>query len=98
MDGLPGGDKMERGNRTVSGGAGRCGVRREGGSWLMGPCFPTTLWTVAVAAAALWVPLFASQPGAVARRPHFVDVALRSRILHFTNNGYTGRKYFQQPM
>jgi len=35
---------------------------------------------------------------AAARRPHFTDIAPRSRIAYVTNNNYTGRKYFQQPM
>jgi hypothetical protein len=35
---------------------------------------------------------------ASARRPHFTDVAPRSAISYITNNSYTGRKYFQQPM
>src|ERR1035441_1127454 len=32
------------------------------------------------------------------RRPHFTDIAPRSAISYITNNSYTGRKYFQQPM
>ena len=32
------------------------------------------------------------------RRPHFTDTAPRSAISYITNNSYTGRKYFQQPM
>lgn len=35
--------------------------------------------------------------GAVTR-PHFTDIAPRSKITYITNNNYTGRKYFQQPM
>lgn len=31
-------------------------------------------------------------------RPHFTDIAPRSKISYITNNNYTGRKYFQQPM
>src|SRR5439155_23029472 len=31
-------------------------------------------------------------------RPHFTDVAPRSKIAYITNNNYTGRKYFQQPI
>lgn len=49
------------------------------------------------AGGALWL----SHGGAVrasARRPHFTDIAPRSRISYITNNNYTGRKYFQQPM
>lgn len=47
-------------------------------------------------AAAFWV-----SPGAgtsAARRPHFTDVAPRSAFSYVTNNNFTGRKYFQQPM
>ena len=33
-----------------------------------------------------------------AARPHFMDIAPRSRISYVTNNHYTGRKYFPQPM
>ena len=48
-------------------------------------------------AAAIWL-----SPGvgarASARRPHFTDIAPRSAISYVTNNNYTGRKYFQQPM
>jgi hypothetical protein len=48
-------------------------------------------------AAALWL---SPGPGvrATARRPHFTDIAPRSAISYITNNNYTGRKYFQQPM
>jgi len=35
---------------------------------------------------------------ASARRPHFTDLAPLSAISYFTNNDYTGRKYFPQPM
>ena len=56
------------------------------------------LCAVAVSAAAVWVPLSASRPEASPRRPHFVDVAPRSQISYVTNNDYTGRKYFQQPV
>src|SRR5438067_13857765 len=31
-------------------------------------------------------------------RPHFNNIAPRSRTSYITNNNYTGRKYFQQPM
>ena len=33
-----------------------------------------------------------------ARRPHFTDVASKSRFSYRTNNNFTGRKYFPQPM
>ena len=32
------------------------------------------------------------------RRPHFRDIAPRSQISYFSNNDFTGRKYFPQPM
>ena len=35
---------------------------------------------------------------ASARRPHFTDIAPRSKIAYISNNNYTGRKYFPQPM
>jgi enediyne biosynthesis protein E4 len=35
---------------------------------------------------------------AAAKRPHFTDIAPRSRIAYITNNHYTGRKYFPQSM
>ena len=31
-------------------------------------------------------------------RPHFTDIAPASKLSYITNNNYTGRKYFQQPM
>jgi hypothetical protein len=54
---------------------------------------------VAGAVAGVWVLLLLAQAsrGAVAR-PHFTDIAPRSKITYVTNNNYTGRKYFQQPM
>ncbi len=35
---------------------------------------------------------------AVSKRPHFSDIAPRSRISYKSNNDFTGRKYFPQPM
>jgi hypothetical protein len=35
---------------------------------------------------------------ATGKRPHFTDVAARSKISYVSNNGFTGRKYFPQPM
>ena len=58
--------------------------------------FPISL--CAFVAFTIWLPLSARQPEAAARRPHFTDVSPRSQISYFTNNNYTGRKYFQQPM
>ncbi len=46
----------------------------------------------------LAVPVCSGQGDAPARVPHFVDVAPRSHIAYVTNNDYTGRKYFQQPI
>jgi enediyne biosynthesis protein E4 len=48
-------------------------------------------------AVALWTSSGAGV-GAAPRRPHFTDIAPRSAITYITNNNYTGRKYFQQPM
>jgi enediyne biosynthesis protein E4 len=61
-----------------------------------GRCASTGL--VLLVASAFWLPLSAGQPETAARRPHFTDVYPRSKISYFTNNNYTGRKYFQQPM
>ena len=46
---------------------------------------------------ALWLSSWAGLRAAP-RRPHFTDIAPRSKIAYVTNNNYTGRKYFQQPM
>ncbi len=48
-------------------------------------------------AAALWL-LPGAGVRAAGRRPHFTDIAPRSAISYLTNNSYTGRKFFQQPM
>jgi len=66
------------------------------------PCHYSLLRPVSAmlgAAALLWM-LLPSPEGAraAARRPHFTDIAPRSNISYISNNGYTGRKYFQQPM
>ncbi len=37
-------------------------------------------------------------PAPAATRPHFTDVAPRSRIAYKTNNSFFGRKWFPQPM
>ncbi|WP_321476246.1 CRTAC1 family protein [uncultured Paludibaculum sp.] len=45
--------------------------------------------------------ILAEGPGsaqAPAVRPHFVDAAPRSKIAYTTNNSFSGRKYFPQPM
>jgi hypothetical protein len=36
--------------------------------------------------------------GAAGAEPRFVDIAPRSRFAYITNNNFTGRKYFPQPM
>ena len=54
---------------------------------------------IAGAAGSVAIFLFLAEAtrGAVTR-PHFTDIAPRSKITYVTNNNYTGRKYFQQPM
>jgi hypothetical protein len=51
----------------------------------------------ATAIAALWLSLADGAPAAI-ERPHFTDIAPRSKFSYVTNNNYTGRKYFPQPM
>ena len=46
----------------------------------------------------LFLALSPGKPAAPAKRPGFVDVAPRSRIAYKSNNSFTGRKYFPQPM
>jgi hypothetical protein len=58
---------------------------------------PFTLSAVAAAAIA-WVAFSVAPTRANSQRPHFVDVVPRLAISYFTNNNFTGRKYFQQPM
>ncbi len=45
---------------------------------------------------------FASQPAATAhaqkKRPKFIDIAPKSKFNYISNNSFTGRKYFPQPM
>ncbi len=53
---------------------------------------------LAAASGAVWLSHVTGQTTEGARRPHFSDVAPRSSISYVTNNNYTGRKYFQQPM
>jgi enediyne biosynthesis protein E4 len=40
----------------------------------------------------------AEQAPPLTKRPHFIDVAPRSKITYVTNNDFRDRKYFQQPM
>ncbi len=49
------------------------------------------------AAVLVWKqPPAASRPASGA--PHFTDIAPRSRFSYTSNNDFTGRKYFPQPM
>jgi hypothetical protein len=51
------------------------------------------------AVALLPVPGMLSHPArAAAQRPHFTDIAPNSRFSYRSNNNFTGRKYFPQPM
>jgi len=52
---------------------------------------------VVVLGALRWA-LPAGQEEAPRRRPHFTDVAPKSSFSYITNNHFTGRKYFPQPM
>jgi hypothetical protein len=51
-----------------------------------------------VLCACLWGALLSGRPPEAAKRPHFVDVASRSKISYKTNNSSEGRKWFPQPM
>ena len=43
--------------------------------------------------------MYSGRPAkAVVTRPHFTDVAPRSQFTYTSNNDYTARKYFPQPM
>ena len=42
--------------------------------------------------------LFTARGPAAVNRPHFTDIAPRSKFTYISNNDFTGRKYFQQPM
>lgn len=42
--------------------------------------------------------LFFDAARASSKRPHFTDIAARSQFTYRTNNNYTGRKYFPQPI
>jgi hypothetical protein len=55
--------------------------------------------TVAVSGTAVLLSVIAlARPSENGKRPRFVDVAPRSKIAYVSNNGFTGRKYFPQPM
>lgn len=45
-----------------------------------------------------WLPQTPSESSAIVHRPQFVDLVPRTPLTYYTNNGYAGRKYFQQPM
>ncbi len=54
---------------------------------------------LAAGALAIWLlALLPARPDQPATQPGFVDVAPRSKILYKSNNSFTGRKYFPQPM
>jgi hypothetical protein len=42
--------------------------------------------------------VFTGRGPAAAVRPHFTDIAARSKFSYVSNNDFRGRKYFQQPM
>jgi enediyne biosynthesis protein E4 len=43
-------------------------------------------------------PHLSSKSSVIPQRPHFIDITPRAQVSYYTNNGYAGRKYFQQPM
>src|SRR5713226_9490385 len=55
-----------------------------------------TLYAPAVAATVILLVWPTDAPAPV-KRPHFTDIAPRSRISYQTNNDYSPRKNFQQP-
>ena len=63
----------------------------------MKPSVRTILCTAGAAIAGLCVRP-TDRPAAIIQRPHFTDLAPRSAISYISNNDFTGRKYFQQPM
>ena len=58
--------------------------------YLMASAALSILWMFAAGAA------FSTEPAP--RRPHFTDIAPRSNFAYRTDNNFTGRKYFPQPM
>jgi hypothetical protein len=48
--------------------------------------------------ASLFLTLSPGRPVPPAKRPGFIDVAARSKVSYISNNSFTGRKYFPQPM
>jgi hypothetical protein len=61
--------------------------------WLIPLVFLSALILTAVA-----VPQSPAGPPASAKRPTFKDIAPKSKIKYISNNGFTDRKYFIQPM
>ncbi len=60
--------------------------------------FRITISAIVAITAVGWSAGSASESSKIAPRPHFVDVAPQAQVVYYTNNGYAGRKYFQQPM
>jgi hypothetical protein len=57
-----------------------------------------TVLALATLGACFFVALPSGRPAQTLRRPHFTDVAPRSKISYFSNNSPGGPKYFPQPM
>jgi hypothetical protein len=60
--------------------------------------FRITISAIVAITAVGWSARSTSESSKIAPRPHFVDVAPQAQVVYYTNNGYAGRKYFQQPM
>jgi hypothetical protein len=60
--------------------------------------FRITISAIVAITAVGWSARSRSESSNIAPRPHFVDVAPQAQVVYYTNNGYAGRKYFQQPM
>jgi enediyne biosynthesis protein E4 len=58
----------------------------------------TIVLAISSLCAFLLVALLPGRPAQTSKRPHFTDVAARSRISYRSNNSPGGRKYFPQPM
>jgi hypothetical protein len=59
---------------------------------------PVIVLAIAAACAFLFLAPPSGRPAQTARRPHFTDVAPRSKISYISNNSPEGHKYFPQPM